>query len=90
MMMDRLAEWALRRGVRSLDDAGRGRLVYVDADGAVRDLGAYTAAEVEGVAWAVGVAYRCSRVRHERTRLAGLRHAATRLMVGARGLKVKS
>jgi hypothetical protein len=87
MVMDRIERWALRRAVRAADDAGRGRLVYVDAEGVVRDLGAYAVPEVEGLAWAVGVAYRTSRVRHERTRLAGLRAAGQRLGVSARSLR---
>lgn len=57
----------------------RGRLVYVDAQGVARDLGAFTPAELESFEWAVGVAYRLTRERSERTRLAGVRVHASRL-----------
>ena len=87
MVMNRLATWALSRHMRALEDAGRGRLVWMDAEGGVHDLGAYAVPELEGLAWAVGVAYRTSRVRSERTRLAGLRAASRRLYVGAKGLR---
>lgn len=84
MVKDRFAAWALRRAYGDAGDAGEVRLLAVDAEGEVRDLGAYAVRELEGLAWAVGVAYRCSPVRWERTRLAGLRAGAGRL---ARGLR---
>ena len=84
MVKDRFAAWALRRAYGDAGDAGEVRLLAVEAEGEVRELGAYAVRELEGLAWAVGVAYRCSPVRWERTRLAGLRAGAGRL---ARGLR---
>lgn len=75
---DRLAAWALRHALRDAGDADGVRIVAVDSEGGVRDLGVYAVRELEGLAWAVGVAYRSTTVRWERTRLAGLRAGAGR------------
>lgn len=83
-MKDWLAAWALRHAYGRTGDTGGVRLLVVDERGSVKDLGAYAVREVEGLAWAVGVAYRCSPVRWERTRLAGLRGAAHRLALALR------
>lgn len=80
MVKDRLAAWALRRAYGHAGDAGGVRLLAIDGEGQVRDLGPYAVKELEGLAWAVGVAYRTTPVRWERTRLAPLRGAATRLV----------
>ena len=86
MVTDRLAAWALRRAYGRAGDAGGVRLLAVDAEGSVKDLGAYAVRELEGLAWAVGVAYRTSPVRYDRVRLATLRVAASKLRQGAREL----
>lgn len=83
---DRLAAWALRHALRDAGHAGGVRLVAVDEQGGVVDLGVYAVRELEGLAWAVGVAYRSSSIRWERTRLAGLRQGAGRLALGVREL----
>jgi hypothetical protein len=87
MVKERLAAWALRHAYGDLVNAGTkggGRLLYVDEEGAVRDLGVYAVRELEGMAWAVGVAYRTSPVRYDRVRLAAIRGAAHRLAVALR------
>ena len=85
-MKDRLAAWALRHALRDAGPVDGVRIVAVDGEGRVRDLGVYAVRELEGLAWAVGVAYRASSVRWERTRLAGLRAGAGRLALAAREL----
>jgi hypothetical protein len=57
----------------------RGRLVYVDRDGSVVDLGAFAPRDLASLAWAHRVAYRMTRERDERARLASSRDAAARL-----------
>lgn len=87
MVKDRLAAWALRHAYGDADDAGGVRLLAVDGEGAVHDLGRYAVNELEGLAWAAGVAYRTTPVRWERSRLAPLRATATRLARGSRSLR---
>jgi hypothetical protein len=84
-MVDRLAVWALKRAYGDVGDAGGVRLLAVDEKGSIRDLGAYAVKDLEGLAWAVGVAYRRTPERWERTRLAGLKPVARRLVGGIRG-----
>lgn len=84
MATDWLTRWALKRAYGDAVPVGGVRLLAVDAEGSVRDLGPFTGRELEGVAWAVGVAYRTSPVRYDRVRLATLKGAATRLRAGAR------
>ena len=87
MVKDGLATWALKRAYGDAGDAGGVRLLVVDEEGAVRDLGSYAVKDLEGLAWAVGVAYRCSTIRWERTRLAGLKGVARRLALEARSAR---
>ena len=83
----RVDEWARRRAFK---DAEGGRLVYVVAPGQVVDLGAFTPDELEALAWAQRVAYRGTRDRGERSRLAQVRGAAQRLGVGASKVRASS
>ena len=78
-MKDRLAAWALRHAYTNARGTGEGSLVYIDAEGVVRECGPCTPAELEGLGWAWGVAYRSTSMRWERTRLAGLRGIASRV-----------
>lgn len=73
-VIDRLADWALRRKA-----AGRGRLMWLDDEGRVVDVGSMTRDELRSLAWAHGVAYRLSRERGDRSRLMRSRDAAARL-----------
>lgn len=74
-----LERWAWRVVTRELARDRRDRLVYVDRLGRVVDLGPARREDLVGLAWAVRVAYRATRERPARARLASLRDG-----VGAR------
>lgn len=73
-MLRWLELWALRRAVdRGVERDGEGRLLWVRRDGEVVDLGPATTRRLLDLGWAVGVAYRYTRDRGEKGRLAPLR-----------------
>lgn len=73
-MLRAIEAWALRRAVaRGMEGKADGRLLWVRGDGEVVDLGPTTTRRLLDLGWAVGVAYRYSRDRGEKGRLAPLR-----------------
>lgn len=76
-----MRRWIVRRAL-----ARSSGLLYVAPDGRVAELGAVSAAELEALSWAWGVAYRGAR-GGERSRLARSRDAAARVGRASRLLK---
>lgn len=64
-----------------------GRLLYVDSSGRVFDIGAFTLRDIASLSWAYRIAYRVTRERHERIRLAGMREFAHRIDISVRRIE---
>lgn len=85
-----LEQWAIRRAVGRSGVEG-GHLLYLGRDGEVTDLGPVTGRRLVDLGWAVGVAYRYSRDRGEKGRLAAIRTWASDVArAGARVAKAEA
>ena len=70
----RLLRWWVQRSLAKAGSSQRGRLYYLDERGDLHELG--PAPDAAGLAWAVGLAYRATRDRHDRAALAAVRQQA--------------
>ncbi len=81
--------WLVRRHVKGTQrgrdgsPSSAGRLLYLQSNGEVVDLGAFTKRDLLALAWSWRVAYRLAREREERSKLARTRDAAVRLSQSA-------
>lgn len=80
-ILSRCLCWYVRRG---LSDSHRGRLMFVEQDGKVVDLGEFRRDDFANIVWGVSVGYRLTRDRGEKTRLGRVKTTLMRVIAPLR------